>query len=136
MAYNIYATMLVISTQGLPVAVSKMVAERMPAAAHVKIKKIVRVAMSIFLLIGGVCSLGMLLFAAQLADAYKSPSSVYTIQAIAPSIFFLTVISALRGYYQGLSNMYPTAISQIIEHLESLFSSVFRPVSAKQRIYY
>jgi stage V sporulation protein B len=123
-AYNIYSLLLVISTQGLPVAVSKLVAEANERGRAREIKKIVRIAMSIFFGVGGIGSLGMFIFAPQLADLYASPDSVYAIRAIAPSVFFLTVISAIRGYYQGLSNMYPTAISQIIEALGKLVLGV------------
>jgi stage V sporulation protein B len=116
-AYSIYNFMLIISTAGLPVAISKLVAEANARGRTREIKTIVRTAMSIFLLVGVTLSAGAFLFAEQLAGMMKSPDSVYTIRAIAPAIFFMTVMSSLRGYYQGLSNMYPTSISQIIEAL-------------------
>lgn len=116
-AYSVYNVMLIISTAGLPIAVSKLVAEANTKGRAKEATKILRVALGTFMLVGLVASGGMYLFAKQLADLMKSSSSVYTIQAIAPAVFCLVVMSALRGYYQGIANMYPTAISQIIEAL-------------------
>lgn len=116
-AYATYGVMLTISTAGLPVAVSKMVAESNALGRANEVKRILRVAMSIFLLIGAIFSITIYVFADQIAVLMASTDSVLTIRAIAPAIFFMTVMSSLRGYYQGLSNMYPTGISQIVEAL-------------------
>ncbi len=116
-AYSVYNVMLIISTAGLPVAVSKLVAEANAKGRAKETAKILRLALSVFLVVGLVTSGAMFLFAQQFADIMKSSSSAATIRAIAPSVFFLVVMSALRGYYQGMSNMYPTAVSQIIEAL-------------------
>lgn len=116
-AYSVYNVMLIISTAGLPVAVSKLVAESNAKGRIRETTKILRVAVSMFMVLGFVSSAAMFLFADQFADLMKSSSSAATIRAISPSVFFLVVMSSLRGYYQGISNMYPTAVSQIIEAL-------------------
>jgi stage V sporulation protein B len=116
-AYSVYNVLLVISTAGLPVAVSKMVAERRAKGKVGEINKITRVAMFIFFSIGIAGSLIMFIFAQQFANLMESPNSVHTIRAIAPAGFFVAVMSVFRGYYQGMSNMYPTAVSQVIEAL-------------------
>lgn len=123
-AYSVYNVMLTIATAGLPVAVSKLVAEANARGRAQETRKIVRIAMTIFVLLGAVCSVGMYAFAGNLAEFMKSPNSIYAIQAIAPTVFFMTVMSALRGYYQGIANMYPTAISQIVEALGKVILGV------------
>ncbi|NLM61745.1 MAG: polysaccharide biosynthesis protein [Clostridiales bacterium] len=124
-AYNIYNVMLTISTAGLPVAVSKMVAEANALGRAREVRKILRVAMSIFLLIGAVLTIGVFVFAEEAAGLMASKDSAITIRAIAPAIFFMTIMSSLRGYYQGLSNMYPTGISQIIEALGKVILGIY-----------
>jgi stage V sporulation protein B len=124
-AYSIYGVMLTISTAGLPVAVSKMVAEANALGRAREVRKILRVAMSIFMLIGAVFSIGAFVFAREFAGLMASNGSVLTIRAIAPAIFFMTVMSSLRGYYQGLSNMYPTGLSQIIEALGKVILGIY-----------
>lgn len=124
-AYSIYNVMLTISTAGLPVAVSKMVAEANALGRAREVRKILRVAMSIFLMIGAVFSIGAFIFAGDVADLMASKGSTFTIRAIAPAIFFMTVMSSLRGYYQGLSNMYPTGLSQIIEALGKVILGIY-----------
>lgn len=124
-AYSIYTVMLTISTAGLPVAVSKMVAEANALGRAGEVRKILRVAMSIFLVIGAVFSIGAFVFAEQVAGLMASKDTTLTIRAIAPAIFFMTVMSSLRGYYQGLSNMYPTGLSQIIEALGKVILGIY-----------
>lgn len=119
-AYNIYTFMFILSTAGLPVAVSKMVAEANALGRQREVKKIARVTLTTFVIIGIFCSLVMIIFANQLALMMSSSASVYAIMAIAPAIFFTCIVSAIRGYFQGLSNMVPTAVSQVIEALGKL----------------
>lgn len=126
-AYSVYNVLLVISTAGLPVAVSKMVAEANATGQGGDVKKIFRAAMSTFLIIGFVGSALMFIFAEPIAaDLMNSPKSVHTIRVIAPASFFVAVMSVFRGYYQGQMNMVPTALSQIIEALSKLvFGIIF-----------
>ena len=120
-AYSVYNVLLVVSTAGLPVAVSKMVAEATATGRGGDVKKIFRAAMSTFLIIGFVGSALMFVFAEPIASGLmKSPHSVHTIRIIAPASFFVAVMSVFRGYYQGMMNMVPTAVSQIIEALSKL----------------
>ena len=117
-AYEIYALFCVISTAGLPVAMSVMISrsgER--RMAH----KIFKVAVSLFLVLGIIGSLVMFLCAEPFAMLLKSSKAVYSIMAIAPTVLFICISSAYRGYFQGLGTMMPTAVSQVIEALGKLF---------------
>lgn len=114
-AYYVYTAMFVISTAGLPVAVSKMVAEANALGRYTEVRRIFRTALVLFTVIGGTVTAGMMLFAQQLVARIGNSLAYYAVLAIAPSIFFVSIVSAFRGYFQGLSNMVPTAISQVIE---------------------
>ncbi len=116
-AYNIYTPIYTIALAGLPTAVSKMVASRAAEGRYKDVKKLFNVSVLLFSLFGVV---GMVLIAV-LAVPFASSQSdgvlnaVPAILAIAPSLFFCCVMSGYRGYYQGLGNMTPSAISQVFE---------------------
>ena len=129
-AYTVYSTLFVISTAGLPAAISKMVAEAEAAGNSGRSKKILRTALSTFSLIGIAASLITFVFARQLTELVGNSMAYYSILAVAPSLFFVSVISIIRGYFQGLSNMMPTAVSQILEALGKLvFGLLFAKVA-------
>ncbi len=114
-AYYIYSLLIVVSTGGLPVALSKMVSEANALGRHNQVRRVFRIAMLAFCLLGLISMLIMLVFPKQLAALMNNSHSVYCIMVLAPALFFLCPLSAFRGYFQGHSLMAPTAVSQIIE---------------------
>lgn len=116
-AYYIYSLLIIVSTGGLPVALSKMVSEANALGRGNQIRKIFRVSLLAFCTLGIVSMLIMLIFPRQLADLMNNSHSYYCILALAPAMFFICPLSALRGYFQGNSQMTPTAVSQILEAL-------------------
>jgi len=118
-AYYVYTAMYVISSAGLPVAVSKMVSEARALGRGREVKRIARVSLITFVVMGAVLSLVMVLLVDEICLLIGS-SCRYAILTVAPTIFFTCIVSAFRGYFQGMSNMMPTAVSQIIEALGKL----------------
>ena len=108
-AYYIYSLLIIIST--------KMVSEANALGRGNQVKKTFRLALMAFCTLGIICCLIMLLFPNQLAALMHNSHSAPSILALAPALFFLCPMSALRGYFQGHSLMTPTAVSQIIEAL-------------------
>lgn len=119
-AYRIYVWFYMISTAGLPVAVSILISESRAKGNFREAKRIFRITLALFVVIGlfgmGVMMGGSKFFAA----AYKFRDSYITILAIAPTLFFICISSAIRGFFQGYQNMFPTAVSQIIEAVGKL----------------
>ena len=119
-AYVLYTTMLVVSTAGLPVAVSKMVAESVSLGRTREIRRIVWAAGLVFAVVGAAFS-GTLYWGADLLSGLVgNPAAAPAVRAIAPSVFCVALISVIRGYFQGLNDMGPTALSQLIEALGKL----------------
>ena len=116
-AYYIYSLLIVISTGGLPVALSKMVSEANALGRGNQVRKTFRVALVAFCVLGIICCSVMLFFPRQLADLMNNSQCYHSILALAPALFFICPLSALRGYFQGHSHMVPTSVSQIIEAL-------------------
>ncbi len=120
-AYDIYSVLLIASTAGLPVAMSRMIAEAQTMGNTRRIRDIYRASLYVFLPIGIVGALGMMIFARPLARFIESPDSWVAMLALGPAIFFVCLFSSYRGFFQGQSSMTPTAVSQVIEALSKLF---------------
>ncbi len=116
-AYNIYTALFIISTAGLPVAISKMVAEASALGRKNEVRKILSVAFRVFAIVGAAASLIMFFGAHVFTGIVKNSMAYYAVLAISPALLFTAIMSTIRGYYQGLSNMVPTALSQVIEAL-------------------
>jgi stage V sporulation protein B len=118
MAYPVYGIFLVVSTAGIPVAVSKLVAEQVAKKNDKGAVQILRVATIILVVTGALFSIGLAFGAKSIAKYIaRDPRAALAIIAVSPAIFVLSVASAFRGYYQGLQNMVPSALSQVVEQI-------------------
>ncbi len=148
-AYEIYTPVFAISMAGLPVAVSKMVAENVALNRFKDARRIFNVSKIVFLIVG-LAGTAVLLLAAlpyshfietenasinTFVELIKTligspqlladlPKTFAAVLCVAPSVFFCCYMSAYRGYYEGLRNMTPTAISQVIEALGKLIIGI------------
>lgn len=120
-AYDIYSLLLIISTAGLPVAMSRMISEARALGRTKQIQQIYKTALAVFMILGVVGSGGMLLLCKQLAEWMEQPNAWFAILCLSPALLFIGIISAQRGYFQGQGNMTPTSVSQIFESLSKLF---------------
>lgn len=119
-AYEVYTPIFAISMAGLPVAVSRMVAENVALNKHREARMVFNVSKRIFILVGVIGTLVLLIAAYPYAHFVAGIKSLPAVLCVAPSIFFCCFMSAYRGYYEGLRNMTPTAVSQVIEALGKL----------------
>ncbi len=119
-AYEVYTPIFAISMAGLPVAVSRMVAENVALNRHREARMVFKVSQRIFTVVGIAGTLILLVAAYPYTHFVAGIKSLPAVLCVAPSIFFCCYMSAYRGYYEGLRNMTPTAISQVIEALGKL----------------
>lgn len=120
-AYDIYTVLLVISTTGLPVAMSRMVSEAKTLGNGKQMQRIFHTALMVYLILGCLGTGLMMLLPNFLADQVMGlPNASYSIFALGPAVIFICLASAGRGYFQGQGDMRPTGISQIIEALGKL----------------
>ncbi|MEE1052796.1 MAG: polysaccharide biosynthesis protein [Acutalibacteraceae bacterium] len=120
-AYQLFTPIYSLSMAGLPIAISRVVAEQMQKAKYRDVRKSLKVTKRIFMVtgLGGFLLMLALIYPfVHFTDA--TGKTVYSLFAIAPSLFFCCIMSAYRGYYEGLRNMYPTAVSDVIEALGKL----------------
>lgn len=118
-AYMIYALLLVFTTSAIPAAVSKLVAEYSAAGDLRGARRVLSVTRGLLIGAGSACALIMLLLSDIIARSLGITDGAMVIICAAPSLL-LTFISAYRGYFQGLQDMKPTALSQIIGQLSKL----------------
>lgn len=120
-AYDLFNPIYTIAMAGLPIAVSRVVAEHIAKGRYRDVHSTLKITRRLFLVTG------LTGFALMLALIYpyvrvtdETGRTIYSLFAIAPSLLFCCVMSTYRGYYEGLRNMYPTAVSNIIEALGKL----------------
>ncbi len=114
--YQIYALLFVLSTAGVPVAIAKMVSESVAKGRTNEPRRILKNALLVFGSIGLVLTALMIIFVKPISGLLQNGSTVnYCIAMIAPSIFFVSVSSVIKGYFQGYKCMTPSALFQVIE---------------------
>ncbi len=114
-AYPIYVLFLTLATAGIPIAISKMVSERIAVDHHYEAYRVFRVSFVLLFAIG-ICSSGILFFGAErIVNTIGNPGAKYAMMAIAPALLFVPLMAAYRGYFQGMQDMKPTATSQVVE---------------------
>ena len=120
-AYNIYSTLLMVSTAGLPVALSKMVSEANTLGRGNQARRTFHVSFAAFLTLGVLSFLVMWFGNEFCAAQLHNPNAAFGIRVLAPAVVCVGCLSAFRGYAQGSFRMTPTAVSQILEALCKLF---------------
>ncbi len=116
-AYDVYTVFIVISTSGIPVAVSRMVSERIIVQNHIGAHRVFKLSFKLMLTIG-ILSFAIMFFGADaIAKISAVPESALSMRFIAPALILVPIMAAFRGYYQGQQNMKPTALSQIFEQI-------------------
>lgn len=123
--YYLYNFFLVMSSAGLPVAISKMVAEKIALGQYTNARKTFKVSMVVAGVLGFICMVLMLAFAEDFCSWVKSERSYYCIITLAPTVFVVSILSVYRGYFQGRGTTVPTAISQIVEQIFNAVLSVY-----------
>ncbi len=124
-AFQIYSIMLIISSYSLPVAVSKLVAARAAKGQYRNARRFFHGALMFAFLTGGATCLIVLFGADTLAGNIMSmPKSAIALRMLAPTLLIVAVMGVIRGYFQGLGTMVPTAFSQLVEQIVNAVISV------------
>ncbi len=117
MSYPLYTFFIAVAS-GIPIAVSKMVSERNAVGDKVGAVQVLRNALFLMIILGGGFSAFLLTFSRQLLEVFKwHENSYYALVAISFAPLIISIMNSIRGFFQGMQNMYPTAVSQVIEQL-------------------
>ena len=116
--FQIYALLLTFSSTGIPNAISKLVSERLALGDTKGAYKIFKIAILTFGLIGMIGTAFLFFMSKKIAcNLIQIPEAEYSIMALSPSIFFVSISAVLRGYFNGMQKFTITAKSQTIEQI-------------------
>ncbi len=115
--YQVFGFIFLVVNAGIPVAISKMVAQFSAINADREVKSTFKIARNLMIIISIILTLALMIFCRQIARLIGSEDSAIPIAIIAPSVFFASISYAYRAYFQGMNNMVPTAVSTFLEQL-------------------
>ncbi len=123
--YPVYTTLLIIATAGFPIAVSKLVSERLAIGDTFGAKRILKIS-SLLLTFTGIIFFALLFFGAEwiALNLFEDSSVTLAIKAVSTALIVVPLMAVLRGYYQGHQDMFPTGLSQIIEQIVRVTSII------------
>ncbi len=124
-AYTVYTLFFLLSGSGLPTALALLLSRDLAEASPERAERRFRLIRRFSCLLASVLSLLLLVGAKPLACLFGLPTAAGAICAIAPALFFITLTSSYRGYFQAFGNMLPTALSQLIEALGKLLFGLY-----------
>lgn len=129
-AFSIYTILLLISSYSLPLAVSKLVSKAIAKSQYTNAYFYFKCALVFAVVVGAAVGIFSYVFSDFLAGSFlKTPLCAYSLRILSPTLFIVAIIGVFRGYFQGLGNMIPTAISQILEQIANAFVSVIAAAS-------
>ena len=124
-AYNIYNIMLVLSSYGLPMAVSKLISARFITKQYKNAAQVFRCSLTVSICTGGAAALILFFGAGVNEKLYRGvPGLAIPLRVLAPTIFLVAIMGVMRGFYQGQGTMIPTAVSQLVEQIMNAVVSI------------
>lgn len=124
MVFPLYTLLLTVSSGGLPVAISRLVAVKLASNDEKGATKVLKVSVCALSVVGLLGSLLLALLGRRIAIFQGNERATLAYLGIAPAVFLVAILSCLRGYYQGRENMLPTAVSQLLEQAIKLFAGL------------
>lgn len=117
MVYPLYCILLTVSASGIPTGIARLISSGRGDGAEI----------SAFRLYGAVGFIGTLIMYAlsvPLANLQGEPAIALCCKLLCPSVFFVSVLSVVRGYFQGMGNMYPTAVTEVSEQVIKVVTGI------------
>lgn len=131
--YQIYALLLTVSSIGVPNAIAKLIAEKNGQKDIINRERIFKIALFLFAIIGLIGAVLLFSFSEIIADrALEIPESALSLMVLAPAIFFVSINSVIKGYFNGINKIKVTAKVQFVEQvLKSIFTIAFVEIFSK-----
>ena len=123
-AYSVYSLFLILSSYSFPIAISKIVSQRLALGRFRDVKNVMRASFVIALFVG-IFMFSLMFFGADfISQIYRKPLLKFALRALAPTLFIMSFLGIFRGLFQGMGDMVPTAISQIFEQIANAITSI------------
>lgn len=131
-AYNLFIPIYSISLAGLPVAISRTVSSYAALGRYRDVRRARLVGQKIFVITGVVGTVLSLALAYPYAASINRPQTIWAMLIISPAVFFCCLMSSYRGYFNGLRNMTPQAVSEVIESAAKMVLGILFAQAVKQ----
>lgn len=124
-AFDVYHILLLMSSYSLPQAVSRLVSGYRTHGELKNAYEAVKCAFK-FALVVGILTCALVFFGARFLSStvFQTPLSIYAMRVLAPTLLITALLGVLRGFFQGMENMYPSAVSQVLEQIVNAIVSV------------
>lgn len=124
-AFSIYNIALLLTSYSLPLAVSKLVSARISKKEYKNALKIFKSALIFAAISGALVGIIVFVFSDVIAgDIMSLKLSAYALKVLAPGLFIVAIMGVIRGFFQGMGTMVPTALSQILEQIVNAVVSI------------
>ncbi|MBO6134203.1 MAG: polysaccharide biosynthesis protein [Lachnospiraceae bacterium] len=123
-AYSVYSLFLILSSYSFPTAISKILSERLAEGRFKDAKNVIRISLLLSVVVGFIMFAIMYFGADIISTIHRKPLLSFALRALAPTLFIMAILSILRGVFQGMGNMIPTAVSQIFEQIANAIASI------------
>lgn len=124
-AFSIYNIALLLTSYSLPLAVSKLVSARVSKNEYKNAMRIFKGALLFAILVGALVGVLIFVFSDYIAgDIMSLQLSAYALRVLAPGLFIVAIMGVIRGFFQGMGTMIPTALSQIFEQIVNAIVSI------------
>ncbi len=123
-AYQVYILLITLTSIGLPSAISKLVSERAAVGDYKEAHRVYKIAMCYSVMLSIVLAIGLWFGAEAAANFFKVPAAMWPIRVLVPAIVIVTIMAVMKGYFQGMQSMTPTAVSQVIEQIVHAIVSI------------
>lgn len=124
-AFSVYNIALLLTSYSLPLAVSKLVSARISKKEYKNAMKIFKSALMFAIVSGAIVGIIVFVFSDFIADDIMSLQlSAYALRVLAPGLFIVAIMGVVRGFFQGMGTMVPTAFSQILEQIINAIVSI------------
>lgn len=126
MAYPVYLLLLAVSSAGIPIAISIIVAEKVARNDYYNVRRVFKISLALMAVTGLVFAVSLFVAAGWLIEnnIISDPRAYYGLVALTPAVFFSTILACFRGFFQGHQLMTPPAVSQILEQLIRVMTMV------------
>ena len=124
--YQIYALLLTVSSIGVPNAISKLISEKISLKDYTNSNRIFKLSLFLFAIVGLFGCISLFVFSGFISkEILEIPEAKLSLMVLSPAIFFVTLNSVIKGFFNGINKIKITAKSQFLEQLIKAFLTVF-----------
>lgn len=124
-AYQVYTFAIIMSSGALIAAISRLTSERIAEKRFRDAHQLFKTALIFSTTLGIIATAILYFWAESIAGLFNLPEAVHSIRVLSPAVFLVSILAVFRGYFQGMQNAVPTAVSQVVEQIFKVSFSIW-----------